>query len=147
MRKLQAGIICAVLTFACAAAYAQTNMRVRGTVTAFDGKVVSVKSRDGKDLKLQFPESGAVVAAKAITLADLKPGDYVGVTSIRKDGVMTAREVHTIPRTAAEGHTSWDLEPESSMTNANIAKAVKSTSGHELDFAVSGNGSPVINPR
>ena len=146
MKKLQAGIICAVLTFACAAAYAQTNMRVRGTVTALDGKVVSVKSRDGKDLKLQFPESGAVVAAKAITLADLKPGDYVGVTSIRKDGVMTAREVHTIPRTAAEGHTPWDLEPESSMTNANIAKAVKSTSGHELTLEYRGGSQTIQVP-
>src|SRR3982750_4360634 len=101
MKKIPIGLMCAVLALACAAANAQTNMRVRGTVTAFDGKVVSVKSRDGKDLKLQFPENGAVVAAKTITLADLKPGDYVGVTSIRKDGVMTAREVHTIPRTAA----------------------------------------------
>jgi len=132
MKKFSIGLLCSLLALACGAADAQTNARIRGTITAFDGKVLAVKSRDGKDLKLQFPESGTVAAAKAITLADLKPGDYVGVTSIRKDGVLMAREVHTIPRTVPEGHIPWDLEPESSMTNANVAKTVKSVSGHEL---------------
>jgi hypothetical protein len=146
MNKLNIGLVCSMLALACGTADAQTNMRIRGTVTAFDGKVVSVKSRDGKDLTLQFPENGVVVAAKAITLADLKPGDYVGVTSIRKEGVLTAREVHIIPRTAAEGHTPWDLEPESSMTNANIAKAVKSTSGHELTLEYKGGSQTIQVP-
>jgi hypothetical protein len=146
MHKLKLGLLWGALALACNAADAQTNMRVRGTVTAFDGKVVSVKSRDGKDLKLQLPENGVVVSAKAITLAELKPGDYVGVTSIRKDGVLTAREVHTIPRTAAEGHTPWDLEPESSMTNANIAKAVKSANGHELTLEYKGGSQTIQVP-
>jgi hypothetical protein len=146
MHKLKLGLLCGALALACNAADAPTNMRVRGTVTAFDGKVVSVKSRDGKDLKLQLAESGVVVAAKAITLADLKPGDFVGVTSIRKDGVLTAREVHVLPRTATEGHTPWDLEPESSMTNANIAKAVKSASGHELTLEYKGGSQTIQVP-
>jgi hypothetical protein len=146
MNKLQLALLCGALAVACGAADAQTNMRIRGTVTAFDGKVVSVKSRDGKDLKLQFPDNGAVVAAKAITLSDLKPGDYVGVTSIRKDGVLTAREVHMIPRTVPEGQIPWDLEPESSMTNANIAKSVKSASGHELTLEYKGGSQTIQVP-
>lgn len=146
MHKLKLGLLCGALALACGAADAQTNMRIRGTVTAFDGKVVSVKSRDGKDLTLQLPENGAVVAVKAITLADLKPGDYVGVTSIRKDGVLTAREVHVLPPTAASGHTPWDLEPESSMTNANIAKSVKSASGHELTLEYKGGSQTIQVP-
>ena len=37
-----AGIVLVV-----SAAQAQTNVRVRGTITGIDGKVLSVKSRDG----------------------------------------------------------------------------------------------------
>lgn len=146
MHKLTFGLLCGALALASSVANAQTNMRVRGTVTAFDGKVVSVKSVDGKELRLKFPESGVVAAAKAITLAELKPGDFVGVTSIRKEGVLTAREVHVLPRTAAEGHTPWDLGPESSMTNANIAKSVKSTSGHELTLEYKGGSQTIQVP-
>ena len=146
MNGFRIGLLCGAFIFYCGAADAQTNMRIRGTITAFDGKVLSVKSRDGKDLKLQFPENGAVVAAKAITLADLKPGDYVGVTTIRRDGVLTAREVHTIPRAVPEGYIPWDLEPESGMTNANIAKAVKSASGHELTLEYKGGSQTIHVP-
>ena len=54
------------------AADAQTNVRVRGTITAFDGTVLAVKSRDGKDLALQMTDKTTVAAAKAIPLTDLK---------------------------------------------------------------------------
>ncbi len=110
----------------------QTNIRVRGTITAFDGNALSVKSRDGKDLKLQLAENATVAAAKAITLADLIPGDYVGATSLKRpDGTLVAREVHTIARTVAEGHGPWDLEPGSMMTNATVGEIVQGTSGRE----------------
>jgi hypothetical protein len=146
MNKLFIALLCATLALACSAATAQTNMRIRGTITAFDGKVLSVKSRDSRDLTLQFPESGTVAAAKAIALTDLKPGDYVGVTSIRKDGVLTAREVHTIARSVPEGYMPWDLEPDSSMTNANVAKTVKSAVGHELTLEYKGGTQTIVVP-
>ena len=108
-------------------------MRVRGTITAIDGNTVSIKSRDGKDLKLELTDKTVVATAKAITLADLKPGDTVGVTSTRNaEGRLTARAVHTIPATVAEGHGAWDLLPDSLMTNARIASAVKATGSHTL---------------
>ena len=83
------------------AADAQTSARVRGTVTTFDGKVLAVKSVEGKDLKLQLAPNTAVVYPKAITLADLRTGDYVGTTASRNtEGKLVAREVHTISPTA-----------------------------------------------
>ena len=45
-----------------AAASAQTNVRVRGTITAVDATSMSVKSRDGRDLKLALPENATVAA-------------------------------------------------------------------------------------
>jgi len=122
-------------------------VRVRGTVTALEGDTLSVKARDGKDLKLKLGDKLTVAGAKAITLADLKPGDYVGTTTTRDtQGRLVAREVHTIARTVPEGHGPWDLEPGSSMTNANIAKTVRSTSGHELTLEYKGGSQTVLVP-
>ena len=115
------------------AADAQSPLRIRGTITAFEGNVLSVRARDGKDLKVELAEKASVATAKAMTLADLKPGDYVGsATRQRPDGTLVALEVHTIPRSVAEGHRSWDLEPGTMMTNANIASMVQAAGGQEL---------------
>src|SRR5256885_16840438 len=91
---------------------AQSTMRIRGTITDFDGSVLSVKSRDGKDLKLKLADNVIVVAAKAITLNELKPGDYVGSTTRSgPDGARLAVEIHTPAPTTPEGDTGWDREP------------------------------------
>ncbi|HLQ26388.1 MAG TPA: DUF5666 domain-containing protein [Acidiferrobacterales bacterium] len=134
MHKIRIALFFGALALMSAAADAQqTNVRVRGTITAVDGNVLSVKSRDGKDLKLQLVDNTTVAAAKAITLADLKLGDYVGSTSIKRPvGTLVAREVHTIARTVPEGHGPWDLEPGSMMTNANVGEITQTANGREL---------------
>ena len=53
-------------------------MRVRGVITAVDGDVLSVKARDGKDLKVELTDKTAVAAVQAMKLSDIKPGDAVG---------------------------------------------------------------------
>jgi hypothetical protein len=73
-----------------AAALAQSNMRVRGTISSLDGDVLSVKSRDGKDLKLQLTPDAQVAVAKKLSLSDIKPGTYVGVTSVSQGGKQVA---------------------------------------------------------
>lgn len=128
-------------------AQAQTNIRVRGTISAVDANVLAVKARDGKDLKLQLTDKTAVAAAKAISLADLKPGDYVGVTTQkRQDGVLVAREVHTIARTVREGHGPWDLEPGSMMTNANVGSIVQAAGGQQLVLEYKGGSQTILVP-
>jgi hypothetical protein len=128
-------------------AEAQTTGRVRGTITAFDGTVLAVKSREGKDLTLQMTDKTTVAAAKAITLTDLKPGDYVGVTTMKRaDGALVAVEVHTIPRTVPAGHTPWDLQPDTMMTNANVAAVVQAAGGQELTLEYSGNTQKILVP-
>jgi len=111
----------------------QKTQRIRGTITAFDGTMLSVKSRDGRDLVIELTEKASVAAAKVIALADLKQGDYVGSTTMKRaDGALVAVEVHTIPRTVREGHGPWDLQPGSMMTNANIASSELTAGGQEL---------------
>ena len=69
-----------------AAADAQTTTRLRGNITAIDGDVMSVKSREGKDVKVQLPDNVTVAVAKAIRFDDIKQGDYLGVTTMTGGG-------------------------------------------------------------
>jgi len=80
---------------------------------------------------------GAVEAAK---LSDIGAGNYVGTTAVKQpDGTLKALEVHIFPessRGTGEGHRPWDLQPGSTMTNANVDKiealAVEKVQGHLL---------------
>lgn len=114
-------------------AFAQQNLNLRGLVTAFDGKVISVKTRDGGDVKVDLPETVNVNATKAFTMADIKPGMTMGVTTIKRaDGATVAIDVRPIPPTAPQGLSPFDLQPGSTMTNAAVEAAVDSVGGQEL---------------
>ena len=84
MKKLAILLSAGVVALASAAALAQTRMFVRGAITSLDGDVLSVKSRDGKDLKINLSPKFGVRYAKALTLADIKPGDFVGPASRKR---------------------------------------------------------------
>jgi hypothetical protein len=146
MNKLRFAWLFSALALVATAADAQTAMRVRGTITAVDDNVLSVKAIDGKDLQLQLTEKTAVATAKALKLADLKPGDYVGSTTTKRaDGVLVASEVHMIARTVKEGHGPWD-HPGTMMTNANVASVVPAAGGEELTLEYKGGSQKILVP-
>ena len=140
------------LMLSSAAVLAQSNMRVRGTISSLDGDVLSVKSREGKDLKLHLTSDAQVAVAKKLSLSDIKPGTFVGITSVQQGGKQVAKEVHLIPPTAPSGHMDWDLMPGSKMTNANLAAAVQSAGGNEITLKYKDgeqkitvpNGTPIV---
>ncbi len=138
-----------LLLAATTAAFAQAPTRVRGTITALDGDVLSVKSREGKDLKIHLTANVGVTTAKNTTLDELK-GKYVGVTAVQKDGKMTALEVHAIPPQAKPGHFPWDLQPNSTMTNANLDGIAQvsgqSGGGNEITLNYQGGSQKVVVP-
>jgi len=147
MKKTGLFLTAGVLALASVVASAQTPMRIRGTVTSLDGDVLSVKTRDGKDLKVNLAPNFAVAAAKAVTLADFKPGAYVGSTAKKNAaGVLVASEVHELPPQAAPGHTPWDTAPGDTMTNANLAKVVKTANGNELTLEYKGGAQTILVP-
>lgn len=114
------------------AAQAQ-NVRVRGTIVSLDGDVLSVKSRDGKDTKLQLAPDAQVVTTKKVSADEFKPGSYVGVTSVKgPDGRLVAKRVHALGPQVPQMHGAWDSIPGSTMTNSNITGITKAGSGSEL---------------
>jgi hypothetical protein len=147
MKRIVLLLVAGAFALVSAAASAQTPMRIRGTITSLDGDVLSVKTRDGKDLKINLAPNLTVAAAKAVTLADFKPGAYVGSTAKKNaSGVLVASEVHVLPPQAAPGHTPWDTAPGDTMTNANLAKVVKTTSGNELTLEYKDGSQKILVP-
>lgn len=134
-----------VLVLFSSLAIAQAPTRVRGTITSLDGDVLSVKSREGKDLKIHLVSNVGVTTAKTTTLDELK-GKYVGVTAIDKGGNMTAVEVHAIPPQAKPGHFPWDLQPGSTMTNANLDGMAQVSGGNEITLSYQGGSQKILVP-
>ena len=125
----------AVVCFALPAS-AQDTVRVRGTVESIDGPMFVVKNRDGAELKLTMTDNPLFVAIVKSTMADIKPGMFVGSTGMtQEDGSQKAIEVHIFPesmRGTGEGHYDWDLKPGTKMTNANIEQTVAGVDGPVL---------------
>jgi hypothetical protein len=112
MKAWKTALPVACLVSLVAATEAQTNVRVRGTIVAIEGNVLSVKSRGGRDLKLQLAGSVTVAAAKALRFKEIRQGDYVSTTTKpAADGTLVAPEVHYLAPTTPEGNVPWDLRP------------------------------------
>jgi hypothetical protein len=139
--------LAAGLLLVSAAAIAQTPMRIRGTITHLDGDVLSVKTRQGQDVKIHLAPNLTVSAAKVVTLADFGPGAYVGSTAKKNAaGQLVASEVHRLPPQAPPGHTPWDSAPGDTMTNANVGHVVKAAGGNELTLEYKGGSQKILVP-
>jgi hypothetical protein len=117
-------------------ASAQDTVRVRGTIDRVEGPLYVVKARDGTELKVALMDNGIVVALVKASLSDIKQGLFVGSTGMpQPDGSQKAIEVHIFPeamRGTGEGHYPWDLQADSTMTNANVEESVPSVDGQTL---------------
>ena len=117
-------------------ATAQETLRIRGTIEKVDGPVYIVKNRDGAEVKLTVTDPMLYVAIVKSTMADIKPGQFVGATgTTQPDGSQKAIEVHIFPesmRGTGEGHYDWDLKPNTKMTNANVEQTVAGVDGPVL---------------
>ena len=133
MKQGQVIAAAAALVFAVSAVHAQTSVRVRGTITGLEGRVLSVKSRDGNDLKLELADGLTVAVATAVRFEDIKLGDLVGATTRPgADGRPVALEVRYLASTVSTGQSTSDLQPGSTMTNANVVSSVVGTGSREL---------------
>jgi len=144
MKTLHIVLLSGALAVASATVNAQQPTRVRGTINAFDGNVLSVKSKGG-DTDVVLSEKTAIIFTQPIALADLKPGDFLGVTSAKGgDGTLTALEIRRFPKPVNPGHRPFDGRDDQTMTNATVSAMVQSASGRELTLTYDGGAQKVI---
>jgi hypothetical protein len=111
-------------------------VRIRGTIEAVDGALLTVKSREGTEMKVRMTDNVAVIGVTSIAMSEIKPGSYIGVSAMpQPDGTQKALAVHIFPeaqRGVAEGFRPWDLRPNSTMTNATVAETVAGSDGQNI---------------
>ena len=118
-------------------------VRVRGTVEAFDGKALLVKGAGS----IQVGEKTEIVFTQTIALGEIRPGDFLGVTSVKRaDGSLTAYEVRRFPKPLNPGHRPFDGRDDQTMTNATVAALVQAASGRELTLTYEGGAQKIVVP-
>ena len=135
-------------------AVAQPTMRIRGTVVEVDATTLVVKDRKGETLRLARADKMPVSEVYPIALTDIKQGSYVGAAAMpQPDGKQKALEVLVFPEAArgsGEGHYPWDLQQESTMTNATVEALEPAPAsvqgGQELKLSYKGGEKTVIVP-
>ena len=131
MARIMLSATCVVALLAVTAQAQDKPLRVRGTVEQVDGAVLTVKSRTGDMLKVKMADDAKVVALVKASLADIRPGSYVGSTAMpEEDGTFKAVEVHIFPesmRGTGEGDRPYDYKPKSTMTNGTVGNVGSTT--------------------
>jgi hypothetical protein len=130
-------------------------VRIRGTVVYADAAKLIVKDRGGEVVSLTRVPDLPVSEVYPIRLADIKKGSYGGAAARpQPDGTQRAIEVVVFPpeaRGTGEGHRPWDLEPQSTMTNATVADLAAAPAtvrgGQQLRLTYKGGEKVVIVPR
>jgi len=147
MKTLYIALLSGVLAIASAAVNAQEPTRVRGTIAAIDGDVLSVKSSSGNDAAIHLSDKTVIVFTQPIALADIKPGDFLAVTSAKRgDGTLTALDVRRFPKPVNPGHRPFDGRDDQTMTNATVSAMVQSASGRELTLTYEGGAQKIVVP-
>ncbi len=125
-------------------------VRVRATIDSVNGQTLAVKARDGAMMKIELAANTPVNRVVKASLSDIKAGDYIAVTAMpQPDGSQQAVAILIFPealRGRGEGHRPWDLQPNSTMTNATVASEVKSVAGTTLNVTYKGGQQKVVVP-
>lgn len=129
---------------------AATPTRIRGTIEKFDDHSLTIKARGGATETVTLAPDFVVRAVVAKTLADIKPGDKVGITSVEgPDHVRNAVEIHIFPaslRNVRMGESPWDLGAGSLMTNAPVAEVASATQSRVIKVTSNGKEHEITVP-
>jgi hypothetical protein len=132
-------------------AFAQTPVRIRGTVEKLDGQVLTVKGNDGQIQTVKLADNFVVMGISRASVDDIGSGKFIGTTTVgERNGALVALEVHIFPdnmRGTGEGHYDWDLRPSSKMTNANVATVTRIGQDHVLEVQYKGGEKKVLVPQ
>lgn len=149
LRGCVVAVVAAAISVPVAAQNAQPQ-RMHGTVTALDGKEMTVSVGDGVVAKVRLNDDWDVIEASRIDAAKIPAGAFVGAGATKgPNGTMRAVQIMVFPESArgrGEGHRPWNGAAEGLMTNAPVTATVSSAQGPELTLTTGGQNYKVFVP-
>jgi outer membrane lipoprotein SlyB len=124
-----------VASIAGASAQTQT-LRVVGTIEGVDGRTLAVKTK-ADDVKVNVTDNVMVFGVVKRTLADIKPGQFLGVGAMpQPDGNQKAVRINIFPtgQSPNPGFRPWAGAPQGTMTNGTVDTSVAGVEGHTLSL-------------
>jgi hypothetical protein len=146
-QALAGAAIVATIAASVASAQQPQTMRIRGPIQAVDGPVLTVKAGEAGAVKVKLTDKAAVFGVVKASLADVKPGAFIGVgAKPQADGSQRAIQIMIFAesqRGTGEGHRPWD-RPNTTMTNATVDTTVGSVDGQVLTVKYKGGEKKII---
>ncbi|HZO44433.1 MAG TPA: hypothetical protein VFB68_00990 [Xanthobacteraceae bacterium] len=148
MIKTLAGAAIAVALVVASAQAQQKTARVVGTIVGVDGPTIVVKPRGkGDEQRVRLTDKAGVFGVVRATLADIKPGAFIGVGAMpQADGSQKAIRVMIFAETqrgTGEGHRPW-TRPGSTMTNATVDTTAAGVDGQVLRVTYKGGEQRIV---
>jgi hypothetical protein len=148
-RVLAGAALMAALAASSAYAQQQQTVRIRGPIQAVDGSTLTVKAGEAGDLKVKLADNVAVFGVVKASLADIKPGAFIGVGATpQADGSQRAIQIMIfadVQRGTGEGHRPWD-RPNTTMTNATVDQTVAGVDGQVVTVKYKDGEKKIIVP-
>ncbi len=124
--------------------------RLRGTIEKIDATTMVLKERNGQTMTLAIADDLRVSEVMPIDPSAIQSGAFVGTAAVTgADGKLSALEVLVFPeamRGTGEGHSQWDLQPGSTMTNATVAEVAPGAKGREMTLRYKDGEKTIVVP-
>ena len=125
---------------------------VKGKIAAVEGSTIVInEAKGGGQAKVKLKDKAVIMTVGKATLAEVKPGAYIGVGAMpQADGSQKAIRVMIFPevqRGTGEGHYPWTTPgsvPNGTMTNATVDTTVASVEGQILTVRYKGGTQKIV---
>ena len=142
----------AILVVSSALAQKPQTQVVKGKIAAVEGSTIVIDQAKGAgQAKVKLKDKAVIMTVGKATLAEVKPGAYIGVGAMpQADGSQKAIRVMIFPemqRGTGEGHYPWTAPgsaPNGTMTNATVDTTVSSVEGQILTVKYKGGTQKII---
>lgn len=109
--------------------------QTEGTLTAVDAGTITLATGAGSQVRIAVTGETLVIQRKPVTLQDIKPNDFVGVTARREpDGSLTAISINIFPPEfrGRVREAQFVMDTGNVMTNATVFQNVRRVEGRTL---------------
>lgn len=133
---------------ALAQAPASNAINLFGTLKSIDASAATVETDGGKTESFSLAPDLLVLQNRSVTLADIKPGDFIASAAMRgPDGKLHSTELRIFPealRGLGEGQRAMNDARGQTMTNATVTGTAIAGGSNSLKVAFTGGASELV---